>query len=117
MTISNPTPPGGIIGANQIVFDAVAPAAWADLDLSPWVGAQRTLVLLHVAPAGNIGVVKFKTKGEIDDPDGGISCTLSLGTANEVSYILVITDAAGEVEWDAGAIACILTMLAYQALI
>lgn len=89
------------------IYNAAAPSAWTDLDLSSVVGANRALVFLRVKPSGGAITIDFRTNGddteEIGSGDVDRSGTVE-GYVGDglVGYFLVETDAAGVIEWDTG---------------
>lgn len=101
MTYTSPAL-GNVVFVNTTVFDANAPTAWADLDLSPEVGAREVMVYLSMeAGAANRGY-RFKTKGQAKDPTqtiGAGGCATISVNANKVGYVLVKTNALGVIQW------------------
>lgn len=96
---------------NTVVFATAAPpTSWADLDLSGSVGSKRSLVLLELSmDSANPGTplrVGFRPNGDTSDympssvtvPMGAAGCALD---ADEVTALVVETDASGVVEWQA----------------
>lgn len=86
-----------------VVFAAAAPpAAFTDLDLSPYVGARRCLVYLRVLKTVHTAAadIYFRMNGETADPSfwDSISRT-QLGDATSFGHVLVQTSTAGIVEW------------------
>lgn len=91
------------------VFAGTAPTgAWTDLDLSAVVGSRQATVLLKIRnqEAAADGWCAFRKNGDGQDftPSGtgviGHVSTVVLKTGTSTSsYVLIITDAAGIVEW------------------
>lgn len=89
------------------VYDAAAPLAMTDLDLSGTIGSARVLVYLKVKldDAGGGATYYFRTDDEVDTQDtslGGVTQFI-LTTNTHFKYIWALTDATGVVEWYATA--------------
>jgi len=68
MTLHNPALGVGLHIADVQVYNAAAPVAWTDLDLSAVVGTGRpALVMLKVKIATNGSDIGFRRKGDTDD--------------------------------------------------
>lgn len=95
--------------AETEVFSGNSPDAWADLDLSGTIGANAALVLLKVYcdTSSNLSVA-FRKNGDTDEfyrtapYVGGVAIASTNYDAHHA--ILVATDAAGKIEWKAGAV-------------
>ena len=95
---------GGITFDNSEVFNGIpASTAYLDLDLSAVVGSNQAVVLLAVYPAINPNEIKFRKNGETDNLGSAASAQgPSVGkpsTSSEMTYILVVADSSGIVEW------------------
>lgn len=104
--------------AETQVFTGNTPIVWTDLDLSATIGAQKTLVLLKVTPAGGFTSICFRQNGETDEHYGTGAYGNGTGKIYAESgvsmWVLVLTDAAGIIEWKAsGALACTVDVVAY----
>ena len=106
--ISNPADPGAALTvAETEVFNGTSPIAWTDLDLSAIVGANRALVLLKVGnPATTIYGTALRRNGDVDESYNASSHGASKASFGGVSlfmHAVMATDAAGIIEWRAGA--------------
>jgi len=106
------------IYAHAHLFNGNAPGStWTTLDLSPWVGATSTAVLIRARPwqAGNVNYA-FRTMGENnlyyeagngtnDEPLIGSPFTTNEGLVRGqgAGYIMAFTSATGTVEWASSA--------------
>lgn len=102
MPISNPIGAVVIIGENQ-VFTGASPGSWTDLDLSPTIGSQETIVLLKITK-GISAQVGFRRNGDTDNlnvgQNMGSGCSYIYHQfADKFSTVLVVTDATGKIEW------------------
>jgi len=84
------------------VYDAAAPAAMTDLDLSGTIGANRALVYLKVKLDDIAGseYYEFRENGETDTIE--IAAPLVTGTIStnqEFIYLWILTDSSGIIEW------------------
>lgn len=102
------------------VYNANAPVAWTNLNLSSYVGARRALVLLMIENNGAVNTnYRFRMDGSsaqqnptADTHPGVFSCRC--GTTTEHNYIWCLTHTNGYVEWDADqASSTVVTLLAY----
>lgn len=92
---------------NSQVYDANAPVAWADLDLSSYVGTRRALVLLLVENDGIGGNnYRFRPNGtsyeqdpQADNYPGAFSCRCD--DVQEHNWVWGMTGADGKLEWSA----------------
>ena len=96
--------------AETEVYNAAAPVAWTDLDLSGTIGSQASLVLLKLTCAANQDTYyAVRKNGDADEfyraqtqPMG-----VAIGFVYTGSYVhhitlLVATDTNGVIEWKAG---------------
>ena len=91
------------------VYDAAAPAAFTDLDLSAVVGSNKALVFLKVKNTDGVdeAYYSFRTNGDSESigynfaSPGG--CTMAEVDTGNIVYIVVMTDASGIIEWDCDA--------------
>ena len=94
----------GISGS--IVFNGTSPnATWTDLDLSSYVGAYRTLVVLKVINnegAAAIGV-SVKPKGDTNTFGTNLANASGLGVINTLAgtcdWVSILTDTDGFIQW------------------
>lgn len=106
------------------VFNGSMPTSYTDLDLSGTVGSNRALVFLKVTPDDNSVEGAFRVNGETADygQSSGVPVTTSAfatptGGAGDISYVTILTDSSGVVEWisnKAGNGASTVDLLAYQ---
>lgn len=98
-----------VVDGNQ-VYNTTAPTSYTDLDLSSYVGSNLALVYLKIKNNGNVVTdFLFRTNGEtltIGQNDaitssGGVSCASIAANSASISYIMVVTDTSGIVEWKA----------------
>jgi len=93
----------GIVYSGANVFTGSSPAAYTDLDLSAVVGANRAFVILRFVCTSAGPLVKFRTNGSSLDQGAaagyGGGLTSGLYTQNYEIFLMVLTDAAGIVEW------------------
>jgi len=82
---------------NQQVFDGTSPLVWTDLNLSSYVGAKKTLVLLKVWVENNLSVA-FRENGDTHDYSAGTAENLPM-LADSGAYVLLLTDGGGVIEW------------------
>ena len=87
------------------VFNAAAPIAWTDLDLSAVIGARARIVIIkvHDVIAGG-RTYAFRKNGDTDEhynaPSDYGNGLAQIDCANVVwRLILVLSDAAGIIEW------------------
>lgn len=83
------------------VYDAAAPAAMTDLDLSGTIGSNRALVFLKIKDDAGVGdAYYFRVNGETDTVSTGEGLQKVVNdAANRFAYIWVLTDTSGIVEW------------------
>lgn len=114
MTINNPTFVPRIFHPDVRVYNAVAPIAWTDLDLSAVVGARRCTVLLNIINDGGAGASQttWRTNGNTRVINDGVGKGGNLADGEDCS-VLVETDAAGIVEWIASAVGHDIYVTAY----
>jgi hypothetical protein len=93
----------GIVYSGANVFSGTSPNAYTDLDLSAVVGANRAYVILKLICTSASLTVKFRTNGSSLDQGAaagyGGGLTSGLYSQNYEIYIMVLTDAAGVIEW------------------
>ena len=102
MTLNNPGSAPLFNIASTLVFNAVAPVAWQDLDLSAVVGARKALVLLKFYNnSGDATAQQYKSRpnGFADTYNYGVSCTSTAIADAETCFLICYTDAAGLIEW------------------
>jgi hypothetical protein len=85
------------------VYNAAAPVAWTDLDLSGTIGSYATMVLLKVKGDGSEQTVAFRKNGDTDEFYDATPL-MAMGVAiaqlvGEHTVHLVATDASGVIEW------------------
>lgn len=100
MPISNPIPSSVLTVAETQVFDGTALLSWTDLDLSAVVGANLAFVLLKVG-SNAARIYGFRQKGDTDeqyDTDNRTGNCIYLAT-NTFGIVVVVTDAAGVIQW------------------
>lgn len=105
------------------VFTGSMPTSFTDLDLSGTVGSNRCFVHISVAGDATANVV-FRTNGQTEGvgnpnitPSPGTSGTET--TSGYISYLSLITDENGVLEWDssaAGSGGTVIKLLSYQVL-
>ena len=103
MYINNPSLSKVTISDIEI-YNAFAPIAWTDLDLSSHVGAFKTMLKLKVVGPNWDGVnVAFRRNGDTDEfyqiVNDSPGCALLLGLNNIHQVALVETDVNGIIEW------------------
>lgn len=79
-------------------FSGTAPTSWADLDLSPIVGANSALAFLRVNSTSSAAKYRFRRNGEPNTYHAYGTAYSYLGS-NLIGTLLVVTDASGIVEW------------------
>lgn len=96
----------GLTIADTQVYNAAAPLAWTDLDLSAVVGARPALVLLRIdAPGGNRNIGVRRNGDAIDyyitgTSAGGVAYGLDGAGGSGIPVVLLVaTDTAGVIEW------------------
>lgn len=98
------------------VFNGAAPTSWTDLDLKAIAGggstshpSGRTLALLKVVNGAGWSYMAFRPNGTsydtyVNQPDGHGCCMCTPNNAtSDAALVLVQTDSAGIVEWQAQA--------------
>jgi len=107
MPISNPAAGAKLYVSEVTVYNGAAPTSWTDLDLSGTVGAKSTLVLLKICLAATLKIA-FRPNGDTDSfynnvtpGDSGYGCSHVYTTNSVAAVILVQTDSAGIIEWQA----------------
>ena len=102
-------------GAN--VFNAGAPAVYTALDLSGVIGANRALVYLHVTAGDNYDY-SFRTNGDTVAGNTLGNCEFSNILSPGHAVFLVMTDAAGIIEWEGNSAVTntVITLLGYMLL-
>jgi len=92
-----------LIVAETEVFNAAAPVAWTDLDLSGTIGANTALVLLKIIQNGAVvRTVAFRKNGDTDEfylASTSIGCALGDTASTNHAVFLVATDSSGVIEW------------------
>lgn len=101
-----------------VVYNAAAPVAFQDLNISAVVGARVALVIIKVARTASTGAAAFwfKQKGETyinpGDPSGGYTKFANANTYHGMVYCF--TDASGILQWKSDlADNTILTVMGY----
>lgn len=96
---------GSMISADVEIFASGAvPTAFADLDLSTWVGARECLVVLHLS-LGGTRYFTFIPKGDAEVPPSATGGSSSRGgtdgSAVSATYEAIVckTDASGIIRW------------------
>jgi len=102
---ANPSP---LTVAETEVYNAAAPTAWTDLNLSGVVGSNVALVILKVDIANGISAA-FRKNGDASeyfstDTADARGCALVKGLSPVCLVVIVPTDAAGIIEWMAAAV-------------
>jgi len=98
-----PTPTPPITFVNEIVYagNGQGYLNWVDLDLSPWIGANRAIVWLRCY--NNVGnptvIFCFKEKGEIKDAEYDTGISSGYASPDDIVYVWALTDANGVLEW------------------
>lgn len=102
--VSNPpaVPTVAGISSDALVFDAAAPTGFTDLDLSAEIGANEAIVLLKVLRAAGSGRVEFRTNGDTTALARYSICGVNI-LGVEDAWVIVVTDAAGIIEWKVNA--------------
>jgi len=102
--------PAELIVQETEVYNAAAPVAWTDLNLSATVGAQSCLVLLKVTETSNTAatLIAARKNGDTDEfMAGGGSNNIAFSLAGQNSsfhvVLAVFTDGAGIIEIRANA--------------
>lgn len=87
------------------VYNANAPTAWTDLDLSGTIGSRASLVLIKIYfdDAGVLASMAFRKNGDTDEIANGNGVGVSGIGDNRQKFcvIAVPTDSSGIVEWKA----------------
>ena len=94
--------------AETQVYNAVAPVAWTDLDLSATIGAVASIVLLKVTETDNAAAptVTVRKNGDADEFVGqtrGACVTIAGQNSAFHGVVVCATDAAGVIEWHSSA--------------
>jgi len=99
------------------VFNGTAPTSYTDLDLSGTVGSNQAVCLLKVHNnSGDATAMyfSFRKNGDTDIFDRGVSGMLDTISDGRSTYLLIVTDSSGVVEWLANqAKTVVITMEAY----
>lgn len=96
---------GTTFDTTQVYASAGVSSTFVDLDLSSVVGAASRVVMLRIATNGSGSAnIRIRRKGEgtaVSNPATGSAGTaaLSLGAAAGISYVIVVTNSSGVVEW------------------
>lgn len=103
MVITNPAPvPRPMEFPGATVYDAVCPVVYTDLNLSAVVGSRKALVLLEVYNNSLVNLdYQFRVNGiAVSTGKGGSAGSAANEiAASEYGYYVIMTDAAGIVEW------------------
>ena len=103
-------------------YSGTTPTTYTDLNLSSIIGAQRCLVYLSIVLNASCNYVKFRTNGETETvanesdggPVGASSGGATLSPTDKLSYVMVLTDANGVVEWTSqAAVSSVVKVLTY----
>lgn len=88
-----------LLPSGTIVYNAAAPVAWTDLDLSGTIGAIRGFVFLRVLHSAGVGNLSYSFKRDGDSAPfmRGIAYATAVALS-EVAYLLVPVE-AGICEW------------------
>ena len=109
------------------VFTGSMPTSWSDLDLSGTIGSNRCFIHLQIIPDSDGVEGYLRPNGET--VTGGFTAGVPVGTAvfatgtggsGDATYISLITDASGVIEWKAnktGSGSTVVRLLSYQILI
>jgi len=97
--------PVSLTFATTQVFNGTSPTSWTDLNLSAVVGANQAIVLLKVSfQDPTVREISFRKNGDTDQFFGhvayahGVATTVGSNTIPS-SYVLIVTDSSGIVEW------------------
>lgn len=97
-----------------VLYNAAAPVAWQDLDLSGVVGVRSAVVVLRVNETGGVASsYRFRRNGETV-AIGGAGTSFLSNLNNNIGYAVLRTDALGIIEWySTAASACTVSMEAF----
>lgn len=105
----------GIVFCDTEVYNANAPAAWTDLDLSGVVGSNNALVMLRVR--NNQVLMGHNISFREDDTVDVSGARITMATADAwIGTVWLKTDASGVIEWKSSAAgrATIVNLIAYM---
>lgn len=96
-------PPVLVEFPGTIAFDTNSPnpSAWTDLDLSAIIGTRVCICILRLTYGVIAGspIAKFRPNGDTVDRSNAYKIEVYQGAQNLTGHIIVLSDAAGIVEW------------------
>lgn len=101
MQINNPVaaPTFDVETTPVVVFNALPPNVFTDLNLAAIVGTRHAKVLLKIANVtGGAATMTIRRNGDAANPLSGVQTSINFATGN-VCYLICDTDIAGIIEW------------------